>query len=142
VGYAVASPETVAALAGHLPPWPVTTLAANALAEALADGDYARATLTRNAACRARLTADLTGFGRRVFPSSANFLLVELPPGCQAAQIQRSLLETSRILVRVCDSFEGLTPGRYIRVAVRSDEDNARLVSGLAATAPGLPGSS
>jgi threonine-phosphate decarboxylase len=132
VGYAVASPDTAAAVQYHLPPWPVTTLAANTLAEAIADDEYARATLASNAVRRARLTADLASLGCRVFPGSANFLLLELPPGHQGADVQRRLLETTRILVRACDSFEGLAPGRYIRVAVRCDEDNSRLLNALA----------
>lgn len=132
VGYAVGAPEAALALQQHLPPWPVTTLAANTLAEAIADGEYARHTVACTADRRAGLTADLMALGCRVFPGSANFLLVELPPEHEAADIQRRLLERSRILVRVCDSFEGLTAGRYIRVAVRFDKENSRLVNALA----------
>ena len=139
VGYAVASPDTAAALRGQLPPWPVTSLAANTLAEALADGEYANATLMCNAARRARLTTDLASLGCRVFPSSANFLLFELPPEDDAAAVQQRLLEANAILVRRCDSFEGLTPDRYIRVAVRCDEDNSRLVNALAEIMEGDP---
>ena len=132
VGYAVASPDTARSLQQHLPPWPVTTLAANTLAEAVADGEYARATLARNAVRRARLNSDLVSLGCRVVPGSANFLLFELPAEHNAADIQRRLLEHRRILVRPCDSFEGLATGRYIRVAVRDDEDNGKLVNSLA----------
>ena len=131
VGYAVASPATASLLHSHLPPWPVTTLAANALAEAIADDEYAQTTIPCNAARRERLTASLTSAGCKVFPGAANFLLFELRPGEDAAHVQQCLLQNARILVRGCDSFEGLTPGRYIRVAVRSDKENALLLNAL-----------
>jgi threonine-phosphate decarboxylase len=134
VGYAVASPETALTLQGYLPPWPVTTLAANTLAEAIADGEYARTTIACNADRRTHLAAGLASLGCRVFPGSANFLLFELPAERDAADLQQRLLETSSILVRLCDSFDGLTPGRYIRVAVRCAEDNSRLVNAFAET--------
>jgi len=35
------------------------------------------------------------------------------------------------ILIRNCDSFTGLEPGRFIRVAVRTPAENERLVRAL-----------
>lgn len=131
VGYAVASPETARAIHRQFPPWPITTLAANALAEAIADDDYARQTLDLNRRRRACLAEDLSAFGCCVSPAAANFLLVELPA---ANEVRQRLLHAHKILVRGCDSFEGLTPDRYLRVAVRSEEDNARLISALTET--------
>jgi histidinol-phosphate/aromatic aminotransferase/cobyric acid decarboxylase-like protein len=42
------------------------------------------------------------------------------------------LIANHRILIRNCDSYEGLAPGRYVRVAVRAGEENYRLVQALA----------
>jgi histidinol-phosphate/aromatic aminotransferase/cobyric acid decarboxylase-like protein len=42
------------------------------------------------------------------------------------------MIAKHRILIRNCDSYEGLTAGRYARVAVRSGADNARLTQALA----------
>lgn len=131
VGYAVASPETARELVCQLPPWPVTTLAANALAEAIADDNYARETLANNCRRRAQLNDKLTGLGCRVLPGVANFLLFELPDGVAAEVVRQALLRKWRILVRGCDSFDGLTPGRYLRVAVRGDQDNGRLIDAV-----------
>jgi len=131
VGYAVASPETARVLQSQLPAWPVTTLAANALAEALADRDYAEATLRRNARAREALAQALRRMACRVFPGAANFLLLELPPGVIAGDVREQLLRTSGVLVRLCDNFEALQPGRYLRVAVRSEDENARLTAAL-----------
>ena len=129
VGYAVASPGTVALLKAQLPPWPVTTLAANALAEALRDVDYRRETLERNAQARESLADSLASLGCHVFPAAANFLLIRLPAQVVASQLYDQLLSEHGILTRKCDSFVGLEPDRYLRVAVRSQSDNARLLS-------------
>src|SRR6266404_240551 len=60
-----------------------------------------------------------------IFPSAANFLLAKLPPGT-GGDLQ-SWLESERILIRRCDSFQGLGEA-FIRLAVRSSSDNIRLV--------------
>jgi threonine-phosphate decarboxylase len=132
VGYAVAAPETARQLAAQLPPWPVTTLAMNALAEALQDAGYREEALKRNARERAILSAALSSLQFRVFPSAANFLLICLPASFHAAEVRNRLIREHSILVRECDSFAGLESGRYLRVAVRCERENARLVEALA----------
>jgi threonine-phosphate decarboxylase len=138
VGYAVASAETTAVLAAHLPAWPVTTLAMNALAEALRDGDYARETLERNQRDRPRLSEALERLGCQVSPSAANFLFLRLPDRFPSAQVRERLIREYAILVRECDSFEGVEPERYFRVAVRHEGDNARLIEALERVFQGL----
>jgi threonine-phosphate decarboxylase len=132
VGYAVASAATARSLTAQLPPWPVTTLALHTLAEALRDAEYARDSIARNRAARTGLADSLTGLGIHVFPSSANFLFLRLPDRFPALQVRDRLLQEHEILVRECDSFTGLERGRYLRVAVRHDNENARLTNALA----------
>ena len=132
VGYAVAHPDTIRKIQGLLPTWPVTQLALDALAEAVTDCEYAEASLRENAVERERLTALLTGLGLVVFPSVANFLLLELGEQMASSSALRSrLIANHRILIRNCDSYEGLAQGRYVRVAVRSAADNERLIRAL-----------
>ena len=132
VGYAVAAPETTRSLTAQLPPWPVTTLALNALAEALRDEGYARETIERNRQARTRLSAALTRLGVHVFPSAANFLFLRLSDGFPALPIRDQLIREHAIVVRECDSFAGIERGRYLRVAVRQESENARLIEALA----------
>lgn len=132
VGYAVAAPETARKLAARTPAWPVTTLALSAVTEALCDEDYDRQTRERNACARAWLSSALSKSGCRVYPPAANFLFLRLPDRCEAAGVRARLLREHRILVRECDSFAGLEPGCYLRVAVRFASDNARLAEALA----------
>jgi threonine-phosphate decarboxylase len=132
VGYAVAAPETVRKLRVQISAWPVTVFAANALAEAVCDEDYARDALARNEQARADLAESLCGLGCTVFPAAANFLFVELPASSGALDVRARLLCEHGILVRECDSFDGLERNRYLRVAVRRSRENEQLVDALA----------
>jgi threonine-phosphate decarboxylase len=132
VGYSVASPRFAAAMRGHVPSWSVTTLAANAAAEALSDGGYASRSREVNEAERVRLGAALKSLGLRVYPSSANFLFARLPRRAPSAgALRERLIIEHRIIIRDCSSYEGLEPGRFIRVAVRDRADNIRLTEAL-----------
>jgi threonine-phosphate decarboxylase len=131
LGYAVAAPDIASKITAQLPPWPVTTLAANALAEALLDVDYPMQAREQNHRARAILAAVLSSLGCRVSPGAANFLLVRVPAGSNAVQVRDALLRGHAILVRECDSFSGLERRCYLRIAVRSEGDNQRLVNAL-----------
>jgi len=133
IGYAVAHPDTVQRIQTLMPTWPVTQLAIDALAEAITDEEYAAASLRENAIERRWLADALSLLGLFVFPSAANYLLIELHADMPAAsELRASLIAKHRILIRNCDSYEGLDRGRYVRVAVRSHEENCRLVEALA----------
>ncbi len=132
VGYAVGTPEAVGRIAEALPAWPITLLAMNALREAVLDGAYTRMTLEENAVQRCRMNAAIANLGVQVFPSAANYLLVRLPEdAAPASRIRDRLIREHSILVRNCDSYEGLETGRYIRIAVRSASENDRLLGAL-----------
>lgn len=73
--------------------------------------------------------ADLPGL--RVYPSAANFLLAEITDAQIDNQDIYRELGRRGILVRVCDSFQGIPPGRFIRIAVRTPAENARLIEEL-----------
>jgi threonine-phosphate decarboxylase len=126
VGYAVCAAGMAAAIREQLDAWPVSNIALEAGRAALAEEEYERETRRINAQAREEFAAALRGIGLSVFPSDANFLLVRLSWG-SGEELAR-WLESSRILIRRCDSFSGLGDG-YIRLAVRSREDNLRLVS-------------
>jgi threonine-phosphate decarboxylase len=126
VGYAVCAAGIAAAIREQLDAWPVSTIALEAGRAALAEEEYGRETQRINAQSREEFAAALRGIGISVFPSDANFLLAKLSRGSGAELAQ--WLESSRILIRRCDSFSGLGDG-FIRLAVRSREDNLRLVS-------------
>jgi threonine-phosphate decarboxylase len=133
IGYAVAHPLMIRRIVELLPTWPVTQLAIDALAEAITDDEYAEVSLRENALERESLAAGLRELGLFVFPAAANYLFIELSESMPASSMLRArLIARHRILIRNCDSYENLTTGRYIRVAVRSREENSGLIDALA----------
>jgi threonine-phosphate decarboxylase len=138
VGYAVSSPRMAARIAAQLPPWPVTTLAASAAAEAIQDHEYARRTLEAVGDQRRWLSHALGATGVAVYPSAANFLLLRLPAtAATSARVRARLITDHGVVVRDCRSFAGLSNGRFIRVAVRQRDENERLVRALASVLEG-----
>jgi threonine-phosphate decarboxylase len=132
VGYAVATPALARRIEAELPPWPVTTLAASAAAEAVQDHDYVQRTLAWVFDERRWLHDALEQIGVTVYPSAANFLLTRLPAhALSSAQLRARLIADHQIIVRDCESFRGLSRGRFIRVAIRCREENQRLVRAL-----------
>ncbi|HTV73654.1 MAG TPA: threonine-phosphate decarboxylase CobD [Candidatus Acidoferrales bacterium] len=130
VGYAVVAPSRSRALCAQLPAWPISTLAAEASMRALPDATYADLTRTLNEQRRTELARSLTALALRSFPAHANFILIGT--GRPSAPTVHRLAGEHRILVRNCDTFEGLAGAGYLRVAVRSKTDNDCLVRALA----------
>ena len=68
----------------------------------------------------------------RVIPSQANYFLCEVLPPKNAAQLVVTMLKRHNILMRDCSGKVGLDCNRqYMRIAVRSHADNARLIAAL-----------
>ncbi len=80
----------------------------------------------------------MTRLGVHVFPSAANFLFLRLPDSFPALQVRDQLIREHAIVVRECDSFAGVEGGRFLRVAVRQENENARLLEALASVFGGL----
>ncbi len=126
IGYAVCSSDMAAKIRRQFDAWPVSSIALEAGRAALNEEVYERESRRVNAQAREEFADALSEIGLSVFPSEANFLLARLPYGSGAELA--GWLESSRTLIRRCDSFSGLGDA-YIRLAVRSSEDNLRLVS-------------
>ena len=130
LGYAISN----ATLAGRLDsmggPWSVNTLALAAGAAALQDIRHNQETLELISRERNRLFEYLEQFSQfRVYPSSANYLLVEIVGSMTSRELKERLLPY-RILIRDCASFVGLTE-QFFRIAVRAGDENKRLLECL-----------
>ena len=64
----------------------------------------------------------------RVMPSEANYFLCEILPPFTANGLVLAMLKKYNILMRDCSDKKGLDGKQYMRIAVRSREDNARLI--------------
>ena len=129
LGYAIGHPDRLKKWQAWRDPWPVNILAALAGEAVLHDREFQQKTWDWLIPTRNKLFEGLKSLsGLQPFPGSANFLLVETEqPG---SQIQAQLLKNARILIRDCVSFPELGDG-YFRIAVKSPEDNNRLLSAL-----------
>ena len=132
LGFAVARAGTAEALRRRLPPWSVNTLAQAVGVAVLADADYARRTREYVRAQRESLSKALRELpGLYVYPGAANFLLLRLNRAdLDAPTLARRLLEDG-IAVRTFAPEEHLDH-RFFRVAVRTEEENARFCAALA----------
>jgi len=131
VGYAIAHPERLQRWQQWRDPWPVNALATPVTEAILADSAYQRQTWQWLDDVRPTLFKQLPAIsGISPLPGTANYLLVRCDrPG---SQIQLDLLKGYRILVRDCLSFPELGD-RYMRIAIRTSAENARLVGALKA---------
>jgi threonine-phosphate decarboxylase len=126
VGYAVTNAKLAARIKSQIDPWSVSTVALEAGRAALDERKFGTESCRINAIAREEFAGALRRIGLAVLPSAANFLLTKLPNG-SGGDLQ-SWLESERILIRRCDSFDGLSD-EFIRLAVRSRSDNERLIS-------------
>lgn len=129
LGYAVGTPDVLAALQRARPPWSVNALAQAAGIAALQDTAHLASCLAHIAQARHDLIAGLRALGLAPVPSTTHFCLVRVGNGAAC----RQALLGHGILVRDCASF-GLPA--YIRVATRRPAENARLLTALAEVRP------
>jgi threonine-phosphate decarboxylase len=131
VAYAIAAPAVSSLLFNNLPPWPVTTLASLAVSSALSDLTYADRSRTRNIEHRNLLERDVRRLGLSIYPSAANFILCKLPSDIDSYHFWQHMIVRHRIVLRACDNYKGL-PSGHLRVSVRTEKENTRLVEALA----------
>jgi L-threonine-O-3-phosphate decarboxylase len=131
IGYAIAHPDRIRRWRQWRDPWSVNIVAAEAAIAAIADLEFQQQTWNWLFPTKAQLFADLNKIpGLSPLPSAANFFLVKT--ATSVTQLQRELLIKEHILIRDCLSFSELGD-RYFRIAVRTVEENERLVRALTA---------
>ena len=67
----------------------------------------------------------------RVLPTQANYFCIELIDKYSSAELTKLLLERYNIMVKDCDSKNGLKGRNFIRISVRSQQDNDQLIVAL-----------
>ncbi|MDY7022249.1 MAG: threonine-phosphate decarboxylase CobD [Cyanobacteriota bacterium] len=129
LGYAIAHPERLRRWQQWRDPWPVNVLAAAVGTAVLQDRCFQQKTWDWLTTARSQLITGLAQLpGLRPYPSAANFLLVY--SAYPVPELQISLLQRHRILIRDCLSFPELGQ-HYFRVAIRTEAENQRLLTAL-----------
>ncbi|MBF2026512.1 MAG: threonine-phosphate decarboxylase [Oscillatoriales cyanobacterium C42_A2020_001] len=129
LGYAIAHPDRLKRWQQWRDPWSVNSLAAAVGEVVLQDTAFQHQTWNWLATARPQLFTGLAKLpGLQPLPSVANFLLVQSDRS--VVDLQTELLKTHKILIRDCLSFPQLGD-RYFRVAIRTLEENQRLLNGL-----------
>jgi histidinol-phosphate aminotransferase len=125
-GTLIADPEVVSLLRKVIPPYAITQLTLEAVLRQLEPAKLAelRAGIERIRSERARLMAALPELRRvtRVWPSDANFILVQFDDAGAALQLARH----TRLLVRDARGYPGL--GQALRITVGTAAQNDRLL--------------
>ncbi len=128
IGYAVFHPSVAERIRACKEPWTVNSLAQAAGVAVLEDSAYQKASRETMEREKSFMEAGLKRIGIPFIPSAANYYLLKVEQG---AGRMAAALEEKGILVRDCASFKGLD-GTYIRVAVRSRQENERLLEEMA----------
>lgn len=67
----------------------------------------------------------------RVIPSQANFFLCEVTARYSSHELTELLLNSHDILIKDCNSKNGLQGKNYVRIAIRGSQDNDQLIHAL-----------
>lgn len=126
MGYIISCPENIKGVRAHLPEWNLPALSEAVMKRCALlskDGSFYRASLEMIRKERSFLEDGLSAMGFRVFKGNSLFLSFKGPDGLYEALLDK------KILIRKCDDLiKGDERGSYYRVAVRSHEDNERLM--------------
>jgi histidinol-phosphate aminotransferase len=125
LGYGIACPDVMAALAKVRESFPVNRLAQAAGLAAMDDAEFLQRTVEMNRTGRLYLYRELERLGLRCVRSHTNFVLVEVGP--RAGQVFQELLRRG-VIVRPGNGYD--LPN-FLRITVGHPEQNARLVEAL-----------
>src|SRR5713101_575605 len=136
VGYLIGQARLVARLRARLEPWSVHAVAQEVAFACVRDQRFVRRSRTFMIQERAWLAEQLAKLkGLQPFPSQANFLLVRITASALNASSLRQALAREDLLIRTCADFPGLGE-RFFRVAVRTRQENRRLLNVLRVVLP------
>jgi threonine-phosphate decarboxylase len=130
VAYAVSNSGYTSAMNRFIAPWPITSFASDAVGAALQDRAYAEESRLANERRRLWLERTLAQLNVTTYPSNANFLLLQFSAEVDVNLLWERMIVEQQIVLRSCANFEGLPTG-HLRIAVRSEPENERLIRSL-----------
>lgn len=128
LGYICAQPQLLEKLQAGQLTWELSCFAESVACALPAHRAEIRSDAQRNARRREMLKAALEELGIYVYPSQSACLLADF--GRPAAPIAQRLQE-QKILVRSCMNFDDINDGCHLRLAVKDEASNRRLIQAL-----------
>ena len=126
LGYGLCSnPEVIGKMQESVQPWSVSIPAQAAGMAALKEEAYVNRAREIVRTERAFLKEELRKLGFQVYDSRANYIFFRGPAGLVEYALKK------HVLIRDCSNYRGLTEG-YYRVAVKTHEENRKLLEALA----------
>ncbi|XHH08360.1 MAG: pyridoxal phosphate-dependent aminotransferase [Candidatus Bathyarchaeia archaeon] len=130
-GYGIAATSLINKLLDVRQPWSINSLAGFATLAAFSDKAFIENTKSTIKQERIRFAEQLSQIpGLQVFPSDTNFLLAKITNGKATSTKLKEELSKMGMLIRDCCTFVGLD-NTYIRLTVRSDKDNQKIVDAI-----------
>jgi len=131
IGYTIATPEIINYLTKIKIPFNVNYIAVQAAIAALSDKEYLKKVRNEIVKGREYLYKEISAInGLKAFPSQANFLLVKITkPNVTGTDLEWKLAD-KQVLTRKYSGKAGLE-GEYVRITVRSMEENRKCVEAL-----------
>jgi threonine-phosphate decarboxylase len=131
LGFTVADSKFIKKLEKQKIPWSVNYLAQIAVREVLRDEKFISKSKSFLFEEKEFFYQELSNIkGLKVYKPSANFIFIKLLGNISSEMLQDQLGQKG-ILVRDCSNFRGLEKGKFIRVAVRTLEENIKLLKEL-----------
>ncbi|MCW4024336.1 MAG: aminotransferase class I/II-fold pyridoxal phosphate-dependent enzyme [Candidatus Bathyarchaeota archaeon] len=127
LGYGIASENLIEKLEVVRQPWSINSLAGYASLAAFSDKEFIQNTKETIEKEREDFAKNLSQIeGLQVFPSVTDFLLVKILNRKLTSTMLKEQMAKQGMLIRDCCTFVGLDDS-YVRVTVRSAEDNQKL---------------
>lgn len=131
LGYLIAGKTMVRKMGRLQPPWMVNALAQAAGIQALKESSYTAQTVARLNREKKWLMVELSRTpGLFPYPAAANFILCRLTGERIDSITLTEQMAQRGILIRDCRTYRGLGK-QFIRIAVRTREENARMLVAL-----------
>ncbi|MCP4264160.1 MAG: threonine-phosphate decarboxylase [Candidatus Brocadiaceae bacterium] len=131
LGYLITSETMVNKLMQYKEPWTVNAFAQIAGKVSINDKEFAANTRQYVSVEKDFLYEWLSMInGLQPFKPSVNFVLVKIEDAVITSSTVRNLLMESNIIIRDCSNFVGMNE-KYFRVAVRTREENQKLLKAL-----------
>lgn len=131
VGYLVAHLDLVTKLMNYKEPWSVNTLAQYAAMVAMEDREFILRSREFMFYERLHLFNELSNIhGLLPYKPTVNYIFIKINSDGMTSSLLREQLLEQGIAIRDCSNFTGLND-KYFRVAVRTREENLRLINAI-----------